>query len=286
VANVFDAMKKAQAQRPAAAQEAPAPQAPSEPQQQVSPAAVIAAAMPAAVLAAPRKAPLPAECANCDQSLVAIHDRGGAIAEEYRAIRTNMLAQCPGDKFVYVVTSADQDEGKTVTCANLGLVMAERTDRLTLLVDCDLRRSRLSCLFSAPGEPGLVDYLRGGATLDQVLRPTPAATLRLLPAGRCGPEEIAELLSSAAMEKLIADVRRQFDYVLMDSPPIASVSDAGVLGTLVGEAVLVARMHRTHRDAVERAIHLLHAANAKPMGLILTHRLYQVPKYHYKYYKR
>ena len=215
--------------------------------------------------------------------LAAYHDRGGAITEEYRALRTSLLAQSADERFCYQITSANPGEGKTITCANLSLVMAERIDRRTVIVDCDLRKPMLATYLDTSNQPGIADILRGAATVKQALQPTKAANLSFIPAGVARESEVAELIGRPELEEVIQELRRKYDYVILDTPPINMVSDAGMIGRATGQALLVVRMHKTHRESVEKAIRLLHAANVKPAGIVLTHRKFIIPNYLYRY---
>ena len=215
--------------------------------------------------------------------LTAYHDRGGATTEEYRALRTSLLAQSADERFCYQVTSANPGEGKTVTCANLSLVMAERIDRRTIIIDCDLRKPMLAKYLDTNNEPGMADILRGSIGLKEAIQPTKAANLSFIPAGLARESEVAELIGRPELEEVVQDLRRRYDYVILDTPPINLVSDAGMIGRATGQALLVVRMHKTHRESVEKAIRLLHAANVKPAGIILTHRRFIIPNYLYRY---
>lgn len=215
--------------------------------------------------------------------LVAHHDRGGALAEEYRSLRTNLLAHCPDQRFCHMVTSADVGEGKTVTCANLAVIMAERQDRRTVIVDFDLRRMSLAKLFRMTISPGVVDVLRGSVRLADAVRPTVYPNLFVLPSGEVQGHEVGELVTRPEMDEMVADLRRRYDYVLFDTPPMNIVAETGMIGRAVGEALLVVRMNKTRRESVEKAIRLLHSANVQLAGMVLTHRTYQIPEYLYKY---
>ena len=287
--NVWEAIKKHQAeettkdeesrQAAAAAPEAtPGEDAPPEPQQAPTAPAPAGAKAPAAV--ATEEAP---EGTNgYSELLTALTDRGGPTTDEFRALRTNLLARCRGERFCYVITSADPGEGKTVTTANLGAVMAERPERRTILVDFDMRKGRLASLFGAPQEPGLVDVLRGDARVEDVIQ-TPVPNLSLVAGGDAKKAEIGELIARGDLEGIVMDLRRRYDYVIFDAPPINEVSDAGILGRAIGSALLVVRLNRTRRESTDKAIRLLHAANVELAGIILTHRKYYIPNYLYRY---
>lgn len=312
--NVWGAMKKHEAERVAeaagAADAASAPPpdgtaAPVEPapprQEEMPPARTLSQAMaraaaeapaivPAASQAPPSAAgpdsrvPHPADgSSGYSQLIVAHHDRGGAIAEEYRSLRTNLLAQCSDQRFCYMVTSADVGEGKTVTCLNLAVVMAERQDRRTILVDFDLRRRTMAGMLNARQAPGLIDLLRGSCRLADVVQPTVYPNLFFIPSGHAHGNELGELVIRPELEEMVMELRRNYDYAIIDTPPMNVVSETGVIGKSVGEALLVVRMNKTHRESIEKAVRLLHAANVKIAGLVLTHRKYHIPDYLYKY---
>jgi tyrosine-protein kinase Etk/Wzc len=210
-------------------------------------------------------------------------DRGSAITEEYRSLRTSLLAQRPDGRFCYLVTSADPGEGKTVTCANLGLILTERVDHQTLVLDSDLRRGKLARVLAGRREPGLADLLRGRAALRECVHRTAYPNLSFLPSGRAAQDEVGELLGRPELEEVVNRVRRQYDHVILDTPPINVASDAGIIGRSVGEALLVVRMNKTRQESVDKAARLLHAANVTLSGIVLTHRKYHIPNYLYRY---
>jgi len=278
VANVWNAMKKHQAESGSQ----PPPEASS-------------AATTGAVSATTMTAPAPVAPMSSQQSvdqvkgkgysplLMAYHDRGGKVTEEYRALRTNLLAQCNDRKFCYLVTSSQPEEGKTITCLNLGIVMTERVDRRTVIVDCDLRKGTAAKLLGAEPNPGVAEVLRGQATLKDVVQATALPNLFFIPTGKADAHEVGEIMGRLELDELVEQLRRQFDYVLFDTPPVNIASDAGMLGKATGEALLVVRMNKTHRESVDRAMALLHAANVRPVGIILTHQKFHIPNYLYRY---
>jgi len=279
VANVWDAMKKHQAEQAVSPAAAPAPSAPA---QDLAPARGSSAPPSAPAPGTPWTSIAATSLNGYAPSLVVHHDRGGTIAEEYRAMRTNLLAQYPDERFCVLVTSAEAGEGKTVTCLNLALVLAERPDHRTVIVDCDLRKHRVATMLGINNVPGLAEVISGKARLEQVIRDTKYRSLFVVPAGQAAPGEVGELLGRPDIDDVVNDLRRQYDHVLFDAPPM-TLPDAGMLGRTTREAVLVVRMDKTHRESVDRAIGLLHAANVKPVGIILTYRRYPIPNYLYRY---
>ena len=131
------------------------------------------------------------------ESVVAYYSRSSAISEQYRSLRTRLLTQNPqNDHRVLAITSAIPREGKSVTTANMGMIMAEIRHFKVLIVDCDFRRSRLGLLFDSQKRPGLADLLRGAATYDEVVQPTCVPNLYLANAGQTNGRSAAELLAT------------------------------------------------------------------------------------------
>jgi capsular exopolysaccharide synthesis family protein len=269
VSHVWDAMKKRQAEQ--AAETPPAGGPPAAPTQPVS--TPVTASGPGK--SPPRESPV---LNGYAPELVAHHERGGEVTEDFRAVRTHLLGQYPDERFCILVTSAEKGEGKTVTCLNLAVVLAERQERRTLVVDFDLRRKKVAGFLHMDNEPGMADLLRGQAQVDNVVRPTTYPNLFVIPAGKASREQIGEVLHRPELEEIVTELRRRYDYVLFDTPPVTIAPDAGMLGRAVSDAILIVRMFRTPRDTVDSAIRLLHAANVKPVGIVLTHHKYYIPK--------
>ena len=160
-------------------------------------------------------------------------------------MRISLTAHCEGGKFSYVVTSSDPGEGKTVTCANLAVMLAEREDRRTIVVDGDIRKGRLATLFGKHRTPGLAEILKGEVSAQEAIQGTIYPNLFILPSGGAGTHQVGELLVRPELEDLVAQLRRTYDYVIFDSPPINGPPDAGMIGRATGQALVVVRMNRT-----------------------------------------
>ena len=286
--NVWKAMRKHQAEEAAKAPQAAEvadPAAPPEKGSAPAPAGdSVAEARPDKPEAEPKE-PWSAATRNGRYSelLLAYHNPGASITEEYRSARISLIAQAGDEKLCCLITSSASGEGKTVTCANLGVVLAEREDRRTILIDGDLRKASLAKLFHADNSPGVADVLRGANSVAEATRETVCRNLFLMPAGKTNMQEVGELLARPELEDMIRQLRREYDYVLFDTPPINKAPDAGMIGRFAGEAIVVIRMNKTPRESVETAIRLLHAAQVEMNGIILTHRTFQIPHYLYRY---
>lgn len=220
-----------------------------------------------------------------DERLVAAMDPGSLMAEEYRSIRTALLARC-GQKrnLVHTITSATPQEGKTITSLNLGLSFAELRNRTAVVVEADLRLPTFAKLLHLPACKGVVHFLRGEASLDEIIHTVPGTRLTVLPAGeRCNAEAI-QLLTGAKAAELLRELKARFDHVIVDTPPVTELADAGILGAMSDEVLMVVRMGLTPRPLVEQAARTLHGYGAPVAGVIATDQRRSKHKYYnYRY---
>ena len=191
-------------------------------------------------------------------------------AESYRSLRTSLqFVRQEGQLRSIVVTSPGAAEGKTATLANLGVVFAQAGERV-VLVSCDLRRPRIGAFFELDEEDGLTCVLLGERTLEQVLLPVPGHDrLSLLPAGPVPPNP-AELLNGARARDIFADLRKRFDLVLIDSPPVLPVTDAAILSRYADATLMLAAAGQTRRGDLHRAVEKLDQVGAKILGIVLN----------------
>jgi capsular exopolysaccharide synthesis family protein len=168
-----------------------------------------------------------------------------------------------------LITSALPGEGKTVTVVNLGVTLASLGSRV-VVVDCDMRRPCCHITAGVENRPGFVKAMTGQADLSEVILPVPGvANLHVVPCGPIPPNP-AEVLSSPITGELLHKLRAQFDYVLVDSPPVLSVADTRILATLTDAVVLVTRAHSTPYDVVRRARSTLYGSGARILGVALN----------------
>lgn len=203
-------------------------------------------------------------------------------AEQYRMIRTKILHHHDKPKFVLVSSPATGD-GKTVTSINLAAAFALKEDTRVLLVDGDLRRSRISEALGIPASPGLADLLSGRADIRSALvRAEQLPNLFLLPAGRPGARA-AELLESARWHLFIQQVRTNFSTIICDGPPIATVADYELLELACDGVIVVARPDHTRRPLCMKALNTVN--EAKLMGVVINGvenwPLWKAPEYSY-----
>jgi len=217
--------------------------------------------------------------------IVVHHDRGSAITEQYRAIRTQILARSRNRRLqTHVITSSVPGEGKSVTTANLGVSFSELRNQQTLLIEADLRRPSFQMLFDRECTPGLLQLLRGDITdIDQAIHQTVYDNLQFMPAGGRDPTHSTELLSSPRMAQILDRLKDHYDHIFIDTPPVVTVTDAAILAGLCDQTMMVVRLHKTPVDMVDRAKRLLHANNCNVSGVILTHLYMYLPRYVYRY---
>jgi capsular exopolysaccharide synthesis family protein len=222
------------------------------------------------------------------EQVISAHDTQSPITEQLRQIRTNLetvLAEYRSRSLV--ITSPVSGDGKTLVTANLATVLADNPEHQVLLVDADLRKSDLYRLFGIRQTPGLSEYLREKASLESVIHETSLPNLKLIPAGH-PPSKPTVLLSSDRMLNLIAELQRQYNWIIFDTPPLLPVTDASVLARECVGLVLVVRMGQTHRKTVERAQDLLAEMRLPVLGCILNDFVDTAPEnqYYYKYYHK
>lgn len=191
-------------------------------------------------------------------------------AEAYRTLRTNLEFVGVNDRArTVVITSALTGEGKTITLANLAIALTDSGSTVAL-IDADLRVPRLAELMGVEGAVGLTDVLIGRAKLADVLQPWGRTDrLVVLPAGRIPPNP-SELLGSIPMAELLESLAADYDYVLIDAPPVLPVTDAAVIGRLTAGTLLVAAANMVTEQELLAAVRALETAGITPLGIVAT----------------
>ena len=206
-------------------------------------------------------------------------DNGEAV-EQFRSLRSRIQqARYEAPLKTILVTSGLPAEGKTFVAANLAISLARNSANRILLIDGDLRRPTIHKLLGAPNTPGLSEYLAGAAELndimqrDRSLKTAEAASARsisnltFIPAGKCGNNS-SELVANHRIEKLVAALSPHFDWILIDSPPVLTVSDAVELAHAADAVLLVARAANTPFDVAQRAQAAF--SNSRILGFVLN----------------
>ena len=204
-------------------------------------------------------------------------------AEAVRSLYTSIMLSRPGQPpRVILVASASPGEGKTTVGLNLAAVLAERGK--TCLVDADLRRATVARSLGLSQPVGLSNVLTGSAELGGALRPLPfSPNLYLLPGGPIPPSP-GELVGSEPMQEVVRSLREDFQFVVLDSPPVIMFADARVLSSLADGVVIVCRFGITTRQAIVRTVEMLTEVNAPILGLVLNAIDATAPDYRYYHY--
>ncbi|MFU8945394.1 polysaccharide biosynthesis tyrosine autokinase [Mycetocola zhadangensis] len=201
--------------------------------------------------------------------LVVHADPRSPRAESFRSLRTNLqfvnLGTGPRS---FVVTSSIAGEGKSTTTANLAIALAE-TGASVALIDGDLRLPRVADYMGVEGGVGLTDVLIGRAELADVLQKWGRGKLYVLPSGRVPPNP-SELLGSSAMKRVLSSLTEQFDFVLVDAPPLLLVTDAAVISKITGGAIMVAASGRTKKTELTAAVRTLESIGSNLAGIVVT----------------
>jgi capsular exopolysaccharide synthesis family protein len=216
--------------------------------------------------------------------LVTILEPDSAASEAYRILRTNLLhSSVDNPHKVVVLTSPDREEGKSTTCANLGVVLAQ-TGNSTLLLDCDLRKPRLHRFFDLRNVHGVVNVVAQDRSLQEVWT-EPLPGLKVVSAGPMPPSP-AELLTSQRFSQFLASVREEFDYVLLDTPPVNLFSDPAIIASRADGVLLIIDAQTSRKISVRHSMRSLEAVGANVLGTVMNSvKVPTKPNNTYDYYQ-
>jgi capsular exopolysaccharide synthesis family protein len=209
-----------------------------------------------------------------------------AVSEAFKALRTRIQFSKLEDKPLkkILVSSSLPSEGKTTVTVNLAGSFA-LTNKKVLIVDCDLRKPKIHSVFKAERYPGLSDYLFSNYKLEEIIRETELENLSYITSGTIPPNP-SELLGSLQMKKFFDLISEKFDLIMIDSPPLISVTDSEILFSITDGTVLVAQANKTDRDALFKTYQRLYNINPHNiLGVVLNNFKYQSSYgYYYNYY--
>lgn len=207
---------------------------------------------------------------GCREASLLNDNSSFAAVEAYHMARTNLLFTRVDDGCQSMVfTSTYLSEGKSINCANLAIAMTQNGKKV-LLMDADLRCPVVHEIFGLPNQNGLSEVLAGIIEREKC-KPLATATpnLYVLPSGSIPPNP-SELLSSKRMSELIAHFSEEFDYIMIDTPPLSVVTDAAVLSKLVQGYVLVVRAGRVPTEELQNVVARLERLGANILGFLLN----------------
>ena len=227
--------------------------------------------------------------ARVEPHLIAVSQPRSAYCEQFRSLRTRILQA--GERLqtrAIVVTSAGVAEGKTLTALNLAWLLAQTEGVRALIIDSDLRQPCATDYLGIDASVGLSEVLGGQLSLDEAIVRLDPAGLYLLPGGK-PRDDVAELLSGPSYARLLTDVRRMFDYIIIDAPPLGIFTDASVLMNKADGALLVVRAGKTRYGVLDKLLQQI--PKDRLMGVVLNRSEEQQPDsssyyYQHRYYSK
>lgn len=232
-----------------------------------------------------------AEYKKIASHLVTHFDPKSSVSEAYRALRTSILfsisrysdSDKPEGK-IFVVTSSSPKEGKSTTISNLAITIAQGGNKV-LLIDTDLRRPVIHAIFGYNKEPGLTNYLVGRAKIDDTIRTSLINNLDIMTSGTVPPNP-SELISTPRMLEFLDEMRRRYDVVLMDSPPVMAVTDAQILSKITDGTIMIVASGQTQSELAKRSRDLIQKVGGRIVGAVLNNfNLSNSYGSYYKYYR-
>ena len=207
---------------------------------------------------------------SLDPKLVVYQEPRSYPAEQYRTFRTNMRAMNPGDApRTLLFTSTSPDEGKSTTVANIALCLSEFQHLKVCLIDMDLRQPRMHEFFGLPPGPGVTDVLLDRVNPRKVLQPGSSPNLSVITAGR-PTNKPSEVTASEYVPDFLGYLKQQFNYILVDTPPVGLFGDASELGKAVDGVILVVAIGQTLKRNADEALAILDSAGANVVGSFVT----------------
>jgi capsular exopolysaccharide synthesis family protein len=204
-----------------------------------------------------------------DPILCAHHRPKSREAESYRGVRTSLyFSTRSGGHKVIQVTSPRAGDGKSTLAANVAISVAQSGKR-TLLIDADLRKPRIHKLFGLDPRTGLASVIRGDCPAADAIQASEVPGLSILPCGPIPPNP-AELLTSPRFQELVQELRDQYDFVLIDTPPLLAVTDPAVVTPRVDGVLLTLRLAKNGRPDAERAKGILDTLGAPVLGAVVN----------------
>jgi len=189
------------------------------------------------------------------------------ITEAYKTARTNlMFSLSTSERKIVVITSSNPSEGKSTTCANLGLTLAGM-GAPTLIIDADLRKPTVHSLFGVPNKKGLSTILGGFDKIDDAIDYNVDENLDIITSGPIPPNP-ADLLASDLMDSLLKALSKHYDYILIDTPPINVVTDSQLMNNIISGIIFVVWEGVTTHTDINAALRSIEMASGKVLGFI------------------
>ena len=216
-----------------------------------------------------------------DLDLITLKEPNSPMSEAYRTLRTNIQYSSLDKKVkVVLITSSSPGEGKTTTSSNLAIVMAQGGNK-TILIDCDQRKPTVHKVFKLSNSTGLSNMLVGETETEIGIQKTEVPNLHVLTSGTKPPNP-TELLGSQKMKNFVQELKKTYDFIILDTPPVMMVTDAQILAQYTDGCLLVVSSGEAEKDCVIKAQGLLTKVNAKILGVVLN-KVNPTKKGYYQY---
>jgi capsular exopolysaccharide synthesis family protein len=216
-------------------------------------------------------------------------ERVRAIRELYQTMRTSLIfSRLRAGPQTVIVTSSGPGEGKTTTSFNLAKILSAAGDKV-VLVDCDLRRPSVHKHISVQNSKGITSYIFQQASLPEILRPTDSDNFKVITSGPLPPNP-PEMFGKREFGSLLEELKERFDWVILDTPPVASVTDPVIICPYADMLVLVIRYNNLDRKVITSVLKALSSAKARIIGAVLNNidvdrDSYYSTSYYYYYYR-
>jgi capsular exopolysaccharide synthesis family protein len=222
--------------------------------------------------------------ARVEPHFVAVSQPRSPYCEQFRSLRTKLLQAGERNQMrAFVITSAGVDEGKTLTALNLAWLLAQTEGVRALIIESDLRGPCANEYLGIDAPTGLSEVLGGAVKPEAAIVRLEPAGLYLMPGGKAR-DDVAELLSGPSYARLLTDVRKMFDYIIIDAPPLGIFTDANVLMNRADAALLVVRSGKTRYTLIDRLLEQI--PREKLLGVVLNRVDQQFDEATYYYQRR
>ncbi len=222
--------------------------------------------------------------ARVEPHFVAVSQPRSPYCEQFRSLRTRLLQAGERNQMrAFVITSAGVGEGKTLTALNLAWLLAQTEGVRALIIDSDLRQPCATEYLGIDAPIGLSEVLGGAVRVEEAIVRLDPAGLYLLPGGKAR-DDVAELLSGPSYARLLTDVRKMFDYIIIDAPPLGIFTDANVLMDRADGALLVVRSGKTRYTLIDRLLEQI--PREKLLGIVLNRVEEHIDESAYYYQRR
>lgn len=217
------------------------------------------------------------------RKLVVVTDPKSVVSEQFRTTRTNINFSMPdGDLTTLLITSSLPSEGKSTVSANLACLFAQEGKKV-VLIDADMRKPTVHYTFHMTNTIGLSNLLTKKIDVMEAVKDTDIENLKIITSGPIPPNP-ADLLSAKSMDEVIVELKKEFDLILFDAPPVLSVTDAQILANKSEGTILVISAGSTDKDSALKAKELLLASKAKIIGTVMNNFKLEKDHYYYQYY--